>query len=154
MLTVDINLKAMATTQYTNWPFKSMTKFNGRYLGVNENGLYEITGSDDDGQQIDAYIVLAQSDFGIRNQKKIPFIDLGYEAQGNLMIELTPDDGTGQSYLVLSTKTNQQTKRIPVNPRIRGRYWLIKISNMEGCDFSLDSVSVAVITGSGGISRF
>ena len=53
MITLVTNLKAgAATTQYTNFYYNSMVKFNHKYLCANSDGLFEVTGDTDNGSAL------------------------------------------------------------------------------------------------------
>ena len=62
-LTIALELKALAPTQYTNYGFNSMIMLGGTLIGANENGLFELDGEDDNGTNIDAYFVPVNTDF-------------------------------------------------------------------------------------------
>ena len=145
MYVLDHALQARATTQYINYNFNSMVKFGDKYLGASSDGIYELDGDTDDGQYIGAYFELIVTDFGISNPKKTRFLFLGYEAEGNLIVTLAADEGARQSYTVDSLKTGQQSRRITTNRDMQGRYIMVGISNVRGCDFGIDSVDVTIV---------
>ena len=145
MFVLDHNLQARATTQYINYDFNSMVKFGDKYLGACSDGIYELDGDTDDGDYIGAYFEPIVTDFGISNPKKVRFLFLGYESEGNLIVTLAANEGSEQSYVVDSIKTGQQERRISTNRNMQGRYITFRVSNVLGCDFGLDSIDVALI---------
>ena len=62
----------------------------------------------------------------------------GYEAEGDLLVTLSADEGNEQSYTVDSQKTGQQRRRVTANRNMQGRYIMFRVSNVQGCDFGLD----------------
>jgi len=146
MYVLDHALQSRATTQYVNYDFNSMVKFGDKYLGACSDGIYELDGDTDDGKYIGAYFEPIVTDFGISNPKKIRFVFLGYEAEGDLIVTLAADEGARQSYVVDSLKTGQQSRCITTNRNMQGRYPMLGVSNVCGCDFGVDSIDVAIVT--------
>lgn len=143
MYTIRTNILRTALTQYTNFDFNSMMMFNGVMLGASDVGLYKLNcGNDDNGVNIDAYFIPITTDFGINNPKRLRFIYFGYESDGDIKIGVTPDEKDEKDYDIESTKIGQQRRRIPITRDQVGRYWKFKISNVDGSDFSVDSISL------------
>ncbi len=134
-----------ATTQYINYDFNSMVRFGDKYLGACDEGIFELDGDTDNGKYIGACFEPITTDFNIESPKKVRFMFLGYEAEGDLLITLSADEGDEQSYTVSSTKTGQQRRRVTANRNMRGRYITFKVSNVRGCDFGFDAMDVTLI---------
>ena len=143
---LDHALQARATTQYIDYDFNSMVKFGDTFLGACDDGIFELDGATDNGNDIGAYFEPIITDFGISNPKKVRFVFLGYEAEGDLIVTLAADEGTRQSYVVDSLKTGQQGRRMTSNRNMQGRYIMLGVSNTEGCDFGVDSVDLVIVT--------
>jgi len=143
-LTLAMNLKNLAISQYINYNFNSFAEINGTFIGFNEDGIFDLDNTqDDDNTNIDAFAELVTSDWGIPNLKRIRKIRAGYEAAGDIRLILTADEGTEQSFTLAPTTTgNIQTDGSMTGRRIQvGRHWKIKIENTLGCDFSLDTLT-------------
>jgi hypothetical protein len=152
MTTLNINLKNRATTQYLNYSFNSMVRFGDKVLGANSYGLFNLIGDTDNTVLISAYFSPVMTDFGISNPKRMRYIYLGYEASGNLQVDIQADELTARSYTVVSSKTGQQRKRVVCGRDGKGRYWTFTFKNVSGCDFSIDSVQVMPIVLNHGLS--
>ncbi|MBE9570765.1 MAG: hypothetical protein IMF11_09060 [Proteobacteria bacterium] len=142
---LDYALQPRTTTQYINYDFNSMVKFGDKYLGACDDGIFELDGDTDDGAYIGAYFEPIVTDFGISNPKKVRFVFLGYEAEGDLIVTLSADEGDEQSRIVNSLKTGQQSTRVSVNRNMQGRYIKLGVSNVLGCDFGFDVMDVAIV---------
>ncbi len=151
MFSLDINTKNRATTQYTNWPFNSMVRFGGKYLGASNSGLFEIGGSSDNQKPIAAYFEPVRTDFGISNPKRLRFMYFGFESDGDLEVEITVDEQVVRTYTITARKTGQQRVRLVIGRDGQGRYWSFRVKNTSGCDFSIDSVQVLPIVRTQGI---
>ena len=140
-----LQLERMAMSQYANWNFNSMTKFNGQYLGANENGLFVLSDGDLDGvSEIPAFFELLTSDWGIENQKRVRSIYVGYETNGRLKFAVKDDDGNETEYILEANHLDnaQHGAKLPGSRKSKGRYWMVKVDNMNGADFSVDNIRI------------
>ena len=144
MYVLDYAIQPGGTTQYINYDFNSMVKFGNTYLGGSTDGIYELDGDTDYGDDIGAYFETIITDFGINNPKKVRFMFLGYEAEGDLIVTIG-DNRSRRSFTIDSTTTGQQWRRITGSRDIRGRYLTFIISNADGCDFGFDSADVSLV---------
>jgi hypothetical protein len=151
MITLDIHLPGSQTSQYTNYPFNSMCKIGDKYVGASSDGLFELlpAGGDDNGVPIDAFLELAMTDFGIEQFKRIRFLYVGFEADGDFYITLIPDEqGENRVDVEIKKPTGQQRSKFSFGRRRanrKGRYWTLRIGNVDGADFSLDSIRAKLI---------
>lgn len=142
-LGVALNLKGIAVSQYTGFNFNSMTVFNGVPIGVNSDGIYSLFNKDDDdGADIDSILELVLTDFGVQTKKKPRRMYIGYEASGNMVFKIKADDGDYKVYRLKPIQTSQLQHKtgVAVTSKQKGTYWLVRLENEEGCDFSIDSV--------------
>jgi len=146
-LVICTELSSFASTQYNNFNFNSMCKFGDNYLGCNELGIFKLDGDTYNNIQIDAFFELLLSDFGIINQKRVRELYIGYETSGSLIFTLKTDDGNEKTYVMTAKKGNQRQHggKIRISRIDKGRYWALKIENVDGCDFSVDSIKGMVI---------
>jgi len=144
MFAFDYNMKVRGVTQYTNFNFNSMVNFNGKVLFASNDGLYECGCSNDSGTDIDAYFEPIISDFGITNPKRIRFVYFGFEANGCLKLTLSADEQIERVFTFEPLKKDQQRFRLPIDRNGYGRYWMFRISNVKGSDFSIDSIRTLV----------
>ncbi|MBA3015328.1 MAG: hypothetical protein KKD63_11040 [Proteobacteria bacterium] len=158
MLSLSTNLVTRnATTQFVGYDFNSMVNFNGTQIVANDSGLFVLGGNSDEGVDIDAYFQPVLSDFGDAHPKRLRFIYLGFEADGQITV--TTSDGLPEEAAESETKTitprfvGQQRVRIPVTRALHGRYWSFRIANKNGADFSVDSIMARIIRRSHGITQ-
>jgi len=108
----------------------------------------EILWDDAAGTPISAYFKLPRTDFGIENEKRLRSMYVGYEADGSLLVTITPDEDTARSQdftLAARIATQKQhSGRIPLRRDLRGRYFDFKIANVNGSDFSIDSIKLVI----------
>jgi hypothetical protein len=144
-LTLAVNLKNLATSQYVNYDFNSFATISGVAIGFSQDGIFELDNTKTDaGTAIDAFAELVNSDWGIPNLKRCRRIHVGYEAEGGINLILTTDEGYEESYSLKPVLAEEQQGGSVICARRsqKGRYWKVKVENIKGGDFSLDSITV------------
>lgn len=143
---IDINLSKTAVTQLCNYPFTSFCQIDDKCYGASEDGIFELTGNDDNGTDIDAFFELIVSDFGISNIKKIRSVYVGGEADGKLTLTLKDDEDNSRTYdLRLTSGSKQSSGKVDVGRDGIGRYWQVRIDNTSGVYFAIDSIELLTI---------
>ena len=149
MLTLCLNLEGLQHSQWANWDFNSMAKVGDKYVGASENGIYEIdTGGHDDGAPIEAFFELPTSDWGVSFQKRIRSFYVGYETDGgDLALTARDDEGRERTYLLKANHSGnlQHGAKVFGARDCKGRYWMIRIDNINGTDFSIDHIEVVPV---------
>jgi len=140
-----INIKGRQLSQFKNFTFNSMVKFNGTYLGANNLGLFELTGDLDDTEKILAELELVMTDMGIKNPKRLRYVYVGFETDKDLLLKVTVNESTVRTYTIKANKTAQQRTRVPIGRDIYGRYWSFNITNPSGGRFAIDSIDALPI---------
>ena len=147
-LGIAMRLNNLAISQYCKYDFDSMVKFGDIYLGAGEEGLFTLEDADtDDGVEIDAVIEFPTTDFGISHQKRVRSLHVGYESGGDMTLTLYNDDDNERVYTLVpvNSSNKQHGSKVKINRDGKGRYWTVRIENVDGCDFSLNMIE-AIIT--------
>ena len=142
-LGICLSLEKIAPSQYGNYNFNSFCKFGDRYLGANEDGIFVLGEDDlDNLVQIEAFFRLLTTDFGLPSQKRIRSVHVGFETDGTLKITVgTDEENEVETELVAVNRTNKQhSQKVPIGRDLKGRYWELEIRNVDGADFSVDSI--------------
>lgn len=132
----------MRNSQYKNYTFNSMAKFNGTYLGANNNGLFELVGTTDNNTIITAEFAPALTDFNIHNSKRLYVAYFGLETDDDLQVQIYADEELKKTYTLVANKTGQQRIRQRIGWDAKGRYWSFTISNPKGNHFAVDAIDV------------
>lgn len=152
MITLVTNLKAgAATTQYTNFYYNSMVKFNHKYLCANSEGLFEVTGNTDNGSAIVSYFEPVTMDFNITSNKRLRAFYIGYESSGDLTLTINTEKNLSEVIIIPGT-TGRQAKKVNISRYVTGRYWTFQIKS-DGPYFSVDHISVLPVIRSHGIDQ-
>jgi len=145
---VCLGLERVALSQYKGFNFNSLCKFGDGFLGANEHGIFSLEdGDSDQNGHIEGHVTFGKTDFGVSNEKRFRKTYVGYETSGELEYSLTPDDGTETVYTLSVIHSSQRQHSGVINGQrsVVGRYYTIKVSNLYGCDFSLDSIDGILI---------
>jgi len=145
---IALNLKQIAASQYRNFNFNSMCLFDGRALACNDEGIFSLDDAEtDNGTEIDSYIELPTTDFGYLGSKRFRKIYVGYETSGSITVTVKADGGTEASFTLTPKMVLQIQHRgiLPMSRAQHGVYWVIRIENDDGCDFSLDNIEGIMI---------
>lgn len=136
-----MNTKNFAVSEYQDYPFNSFCYAHGKYLGANENGIYELTGGTDAGEDIQATLRLGVTDFNLPNRKIIDSVYLGFRADGTMLLKTIADDHTELLYEVDKTEGRLHRRRIhPMAKGLKAVYWQFELANVNGSDFELSEV--------------
>ena len=145
-LTLCINLANMAVTQYCDYNFNSFCEIDGKYYGATDDGIFELAGDTDAGEDIDAWFELPMSDFGINNVKRLRRIYLGYEATGDLTIKVKDNEDNERLYPLGNIALDKQVGgEVTIERDQLGRYWGLRIDNVRGAYFAVDSIEVVPV---------
>lgn len=145
-LTLNINLSNMAVTQFCQYSFNSFCKIGNKYYGASEDGIFELTGNDDNGVDIEAFFELVVSDFGISNVKRIRKVYVGYEAKDDLLVTIKDNEDNSRSYTLSYLDYDRQNGgQVNIGRDGLGRYWQVRIDNTNGVYFAIDSIELLLI---------
>jgi len=157
--TLLLNTHNFAPAQFFNHSANSATLFNGKLLFATSEGVFE-SGGDNDGYTeelvegvptqvpvpIVAHAVLPIADFGYQGQKSPRSILLGGRFDGQMQVSITDEKGVTQEYLTKDMDNEDGTK-VALRSDQRSRYLKVKIANVNGADFSVDSADLIFIPG-------
>ena len=149
MLTQITNMELGAlddkpTTQRTNYPFNSFFELDGEYYGCSAEGLYQLGGGTDDAAAIDAYFELATTDFGSLDPKRMPYLYLTLEADGDLELTVTPnkDEDKAVVHDIEPEDGGLHTRKVKLGEGVSATFWTFKLANANGDDFSVYAIDV------------
>jgi len=131
-----INVQNNAVSEYTNFDFNSFATNGVKYLGANENGLYELEGATDDGQQIIAKMRSGIMQFMQSHSGSVKGAYLGLRGGGDWYLKIIADDKT---YIYKVTAKDMKTTKVEIGKGIRARYFSFELTS-TGQEFDLDSI--------------
>jgi len=139
------NMLNKALSQYEGYNLDSMAVFNGKSVGINEDGIYELfTGDTDNGEQIYSRFDLPQTNLGTSRNKRMRAIYVGGQASQGLKITAKDDEHYEASYEMKPVRQRDQgvMKTTAGRNNNKGCYFTFRIENLSGGDFSIDYIEV------------
>lgn len=153
--TLLLNTHNFAPAQFFNHSANSATLFNEKLLFATSEGIFESGGGNYgyvmEGEvstptPITAHAVLPVADFGYKGQKSPRSMLLGGRFDGQMEISVTDEQGVTRGYQTEDMGTVDGTK-VALRSDQRSHYLKIKIGNVDGSDFSLESADLVFIPG-------
>lgn len=142
-----MNSETTAASWYTNFDFESIVQTEDKVLAVGPDGIYEVTGTSDSGESIDAKLVSGLLDFSTTTTKRVENMYFGYTSDERIAVTVeTPDSGhpPGTYFLERSSATAPRNSRVSPGKGLYGRYWRVTVSNTQGGEFEVHDASVDV----------
>lgn len=142
-----MNTETTAASWYDNFDFESIAQPPGKVLAVAPDGLYELGGSTDSGEQIDAEVVSGFADFGAAQTKRVDNLYFGYTSEGRISVTTeTYESGHPPStyYLEQRDASAPRNSRVTPGKGLWGRYWRMTIRNVDGADFEVHDATVDI----------
>lgn len=145
---IAMNLKLLAAAQVRNFSFNSMCVFNGVPIAASADGLFTLdTAETDNGTKINSLVELVTSTLGAFQVKRFRKAYIGYETSGSIKITIKSDENIENTYYLTPTNTEQKQHRdiLSMTRNAKGVYWMFKIENVNGSDFSIDLIEALPI---------
>jgi len=139
-----MNLKNRLVSFYQNYNFNSACPFNGVYIAAGSDGIYLLSGTDDNGVGIDASILLGDMNFGTDYIKTNPQLFINYSGTGPLQVSIIRDqnqDVVDGPYEVPGPRgTKLETNRAKIPQGLRGVYYQSLIENVNGSTVNIQNI--------------
>lgn len=138
------NTQSSGISEYSNFDFNSFSW----PLAAKSDGIYELTGSTQDGTPIVSSIKTGLIDFGTSLLKQVPYAYLGITQSGQAVLKVTSNNNGVSSerwYEVNPTNTVVDTSRIKLGKGVKAKYWQFELTNIDGSEFSLTSLELLPI---------
>ena len=148
-----LNTDLKAVTEHRSLQFDSLCVIDGRHFAAGPMGIVEITGTQDDGENIDAHVTTFLTDFGSKRFKRTADVWLGIDMAGAMWVKVnTRDPATGVPYAdfySVSKKqaTGQGNARAEIGRGLKSTFWGLTLQNFDpaspgtsGGDFSLENI--------------
>lgn len=137
-----VNTRTSAVTEYSNYAFNSFAELSSKYIAASSTGLYELSGDNDDGEDIIAQIKTGIAQMGGSRYTSFRAAYLGARGAGNYVLKLETGDGKTYNYAV--TANNMETTKINLGKGLRARYFSFELIS-TGQDFDLDTLEFVPI---------
>jgi hypothetical protein len=145
-----------ATTQRTGFSFNSWFEMDGAFFGCSGTMLALMGGDDDDGADIDAYIVTPSLEIGGGNPVRTGYLYASLKTDGTLYIKTTPNmDATRAVTIEFTPATDEYHRhREKLGEGDIALLWGFEFGNVDGADFSLSMMEILPIVKDSRMTRY
>lgn len=138
-LNLVMNVRNNALTLYSNYPFNSLCRFNGKNLGATATGIYDLdSGDTDDGSLIEWNFRTGYLDLEQKMKKKITQAWMSYKSDGDLIVTIVQPNGEEYEYPLSAVDVTESGIRAVFGKGIKSKYVAVDIKNVDGCSITLD----------------
>lgn len=137
-----MNARTGAVSEYTNYEFNSFAQVGGRYIGASSDGLYDLMGDDDAGEDIIARLRGGFMQFGGTHLSRLKAAYIATRGEGDFVLKIETADGVVYNYET-STRNMRSTK-VHMGKGQRARYFNFELIS-SGQDFDLDTLEFVPI---------
>lgn len=133
-----------AVSHYVNYNFNSLFHFQNLFLGTNEEGIYIIDGDNDLGEMIEAEIGSGLIDLGAKGEITIPREAwLAYRSNNGMELDTRIDEVVDLPPCLFEKAALMIREcREKLGRGIKARFFMWKLRNVDGSDFSLESLRI------------
>ncbi|MCP3966628.1 MAG: hypothetical protein GY718_09805 [Lentisphaerae bacterium] len=145
---VVLNTRNFAVSEYLNYGFNSMVRFNGANLIADQNGIYAQDSSSIDNS---AYKIKAAFKSGVigttvDKAQRLRNAWLNYETDGDVKLTTVADETIRRIYnlpfLNIQDIPGIQERRIKFERGITDEYFDFKVENVNGSDMEIDKLTI------------
>lgn len=137
-----MNSRLGGVTEYTSFPYNSLARYNGAYLGASATSLVRLAGLTDDGQPIAWAVRTGLHDDGKPGLKRLPEVLMGLRADGSVKVTVWKDEEESYEYtLVMHRPDLLHQARVKCGRGLRSRYFRVGVSG-SGPSLELDSLQL------------
>lgn len=118
-----LNTSAFHPSVYSGFNFNSYCTYQDRVFACGNDGIFEISGNTDNGENINTGILFHKTDFGMPEKKRFRKAYLGIS--GDIPIMTMGSDDEKRIYAVSDRGV------VPASRAVKGRYWDISITDFD-----------------------
>ena len=144
IIAMVLNTKNFGLTKYTNYDYNSLCVFDGKVIGAKSDGIYELSGTDDDGTAISWKLRTPKINFG---QGKLWNVWLSGKLSGDIKMIVETADGEQYEYDAEPVSEFEDGVRIKVgkginhrDPKHRDKYITIEFQNESDEQITIDKI--------------
>lgn len=133
-------------TQYMNLDVQGLVMLQGKPVVLKDDGIYLLdSASGDNGAEIPAWFETVTTDFGEHGHKRMRSVFVrGMVKDIELRLKASGQETLRESGPI-SGDLEQDGFYINGERSHYGRYWSVRIGNVDGTDFSIDAVDAVVV---------
>ena len=132
-------------THYTNFPFNQIVRFEDKYYGVSDTGLFLLGGDTDIGAPIPWALRTATTDFGSTQKKTVVSAYVGGTVDTSAVARVIAGEHENESYSYpVPASATGQNWRVKFGRGLKTRYFSLELSDDEGGQMQADSIDFEI----------
>jgi hypothetical protein len=132
-----MNTRTAGVTEYQNYAFNSFARVGNKYLGAADDGLYELLGDKDDGDDIIGTIRSGFAQWSGTHLGSFKGAYIAVAGAGDYVLRILTRDGKTFNYRV--TAADGRSAKVDMGKGLRSRYFAFELVS-TGQDFDLDTL--------------
>lgn len=141
------NITTDALTEYRNFRFNSFAEFDGRYFAAGEDGVYELTGADDDGEAISWVVRSGFIDGKDPMLKRLDEILMSMRFDGDIRVRVWTDDNRVFSYTLNNYRPDViHQVRVKLGRGLKSRFYRFELAGIGGSSAQISNVQLPFIS--------
>ena len=140
------NMITHAVTSFTEYSYNSMTRFQGKYLGASDAGLFQL----DDAASTEVLtgtIKTAELHFGSEFQKRCSDFFLAMRTKGAITLTVDTDEMGAYSYTIEPWGVDRlKQRRTAIGKGAKGKYWTFTLECPEQFDYDTMNIMMVVVS--------
>lgn len=137
-----MNTRTGTVSEYDNFAFNSFAASGEKYLAASSEGLFELNGDTDDGDDIIARIRGGYMQFGVVQQSRLKAAYIAVRGEGDIVLKI--ETAEGQEYTYATSTRDMRTTKVHMGKGQRARYFAFELVT-AGQDFDLESLEFVPI---------
>jgi hypothetical protein len=143
-----LNLKNYALTEFDNYDFNSLCRFNGKSYGASSTKIYELdSGETDNGTLVDWNMKTPYLDLDQKFKNKLGYAWIGYKSNGNIVVTACLPDGTEYEYPLEGVEITESGIKVKFGKGIRSKYLALELQSVDGSTMTLDAIRLPLEKG-------
>jgi len=134
-----VNMDTGASSQYEQYGFNDFFERDGYFYGIAEDGIYQLDGTQDVGEDIETYIDFGTNDLGVPGRKKVLNVHIGMSDTTDATYLRVTTAGDTTTYQITACRRGETGWRAKVPPDVQGWDWRLELIGTGELD--LDGVT-------------
>lgn len=140
--TYCMNLSNFSVTNYSNFLFNSMAKFNGKYIFCKSDGIYEIGGENDNGSDINWKFQTGYHDSYVDRKTRLRNSYLTFSSNGDIIVNLITEREHSQTKTLSNASIFPHERRFKIAKGLSGRFFSFSALSSNGSSLDLDNLKL------------
>lgn len=145
-MTHVVNTITNGVTTFANYPYNSFARFQGKYLGAGDTGLFLL---DDPAstEVVDGTLTTGELSFGSEFQKRVSDFFLAMRSEGDITLNVIVDEQVAASYTISTRGINAlKQRRSLVGKGLKGKYWTFELTCSDQFDYDTMNIGAVALS--------